>query len=178
MPQHFIPLGNVPDSEIAQGLNEATKHACTCLAQKLGNDFQINFLEVATQHQVAGDNKRIKLKYAEREVCIRRGLFEGATVRIVWSDARKDAARLSVSSGVRFQGWLIFALIVAALITSGYVVFNTNLIALGRFGWFFLFGLVMIPLLLPYLGFCIFSRLKNGHLVEEVSALISQEFKI
>ena len=177
MPRHLILVGNVPDKEIVNGLNAATKHAHECFAQKLGASFEIRSIQISTHHQVGADNKTINLKHAERRVVIRRGLMEGADVRITWNANRKNVAHVNVVAGVRIQNQILYALLGLGLLISGYLVFVTGTIRGGRIAWFLAFGLVMIPLMIPYFIFHLFARLKNRHLLDELSALLSQEFR-
>ena len=113
------------------------------------------------------------LKYAEREIRIRRGLVEGARIRLIWRRNRKDAAQVTVGAGANLQSWLIRAGLFAAFFISGVIVLGSPLRAGARVTWFIVFGLVLIPLAILYQLIMVILRIKNNSFVNDVSIEMS-----
>lgn len=173
MPTHYIPLGNLPDKEIISGLDATLALATQRLSVRYGSQFQVTSAFVATQHEVSKNNKSVHLKYAEREIHIRRGLLEGARIRLIWRRSRSDAAQVSIGAGANVQKWLIRFGMLAALSISGIIVFGSPMRAGARVTWFIVFGIVLIPLTILYQVLMVLLRIKNNSFVNEVSIEMS-----
>ena len=52
MPTHYIPLGNLPDKEIINGLDATLALATQRLSVRYGSHFQVTSAFITTQHEV------------------------------------------------------------------------------------------------------------------------------
>jgi hypothetical protein len=169
---HVILMGKLSDSEIKAGVEAAAQRTQAVLSSSLGKDFRITTIAIATQHEVAANNKTVKLKHIAKEIRLRRGLFEGATVRVVWNRRRNIEARMVFDSGVEFEKWMLYGALGAALLLAVILVFFTNAINCGRIAFFFVFMILLIPMLIPYIIFRIISKINNRRLVDKVASIV------